>query len=114
MQKPAASDADAQPDEPDREDPESKIEATYSRLDQNLARLHESLPKGTALVIFTGHSDPREMSRLAQKKAKFDRLFKTQAQSTIEPEDRWMGEDDRALMDAVERCKVGLSFFRIR
>ena len=56
----------------------------------------------------------QEMARLAAKKAKFDRLWKTVKQSEIVGDDRWMEEDDRRLLDEVERCRAGLSFYCIK
>lgn len=90
------------------------LAAIHSSLNTRIATLHASLPPLTALIIFTGHSDPQEMSRLASKKAKFDRLWKTVKQSEIEEEDRWMAEDDRKLGDEVERARAGLSFYCVK
>ncbi|GAA5901980.1 RNA exonuclease [Sporobolomyces salmoneus] len=90
------------------------LSQVYSTLDSQLTQLHASLPPLTALIIFTGHSDPREMSALAAKKAKFDKLWKTIKQSEILPEDRWMESDDRKLVDEVERCRFGLSFYCVK
>lgn len=87
------------------------ILAAHAELNKRLATLHAALPPLTALVVFTGHGDPKEMARLTQKKAKFDRLWKTVKQSEIEAADRWMAEDDRKLIDEVERCRMGLSFY---
>ena len=86
----------------------------HADLNRRLQALHASLPPLTALVIFTGHGDPQEMSRLAAKKAKFDRLWKTVKQSEISQEDKWMESDDRELVDQVEKCKAGLAFFCIK
>ncbi|GAA5871082.1 hypothetical protein JCM16303_001683 [Sporobolomyces ruberrimus] len=93
---------------------ESDISAAYAALDTQLAKLHASLPPLTALIIFTGHSDPRSMSALSAKKAKFDKLWRTIKQSEIKPEDRWMESDDRKLVDEVERCRFGLSFYCVK
>jgi RNA exonuclease 1 len=30
------------------------------------------------------------------------------------PEDRWTSQDERDLADAVEKCKIGMSFYRIK
>lgn len=87
------------------------ILAAHADLNTRLAALHAALPPLTALLIFTGHGDPQEMARLTQKKAKFDRLWKTVKQSEIEREDRWMEEDDRKLLSEVETCRMGLSFY---
>lgn len=89
----------------------AQLSTIYSTLNERIATLHAALPPLTALVIFTGHGDPQEMARLAAKKANFDRLWKTVKQSEIVGEDRWLEEDDRALLDEVERCRAGLSFY---
>ncbi|GAA6010894.1 hypothetical protein JCM11491_004588 [Sporobolomyces phaffii] len=88
--------------------------AAYAALDRRLAALHAALPPLTALIIFTGHGDPRAMAELAAKKARFDHLWRTVKQSEIAPEDRWMEGDDRRLVDEVERCRFGLSFYCVK
>ncbi|GAA5885123.1 hypothetical protein JCM6882_007239 [Rhodosporidiobolus microsporus] len=103
----------APPAEPAAPSPPSPkaVSAAFSALNSNLAKLHAALPPLTALIVFTGHGDPQEMSRLSAKKAKFDRLWKTVKQSEIADEDKWMESDDRQLLDEVERARWGLSFF---
>ncbi|GAA5955424.1 hypothetical protein JCM3765_006773 [Sporobolomyces pararoseus] len=93
---------------------EEEISSAYSTLNSQLTKLYQSLPPLTALIIFTGHSDPRQMSLLQQKKSKFDKLWKTVKQSEIKLEDRWMESDDRKLVDEVERCRFGLSFYCVK
>ncbi|KAL8279273.1 hypothetical protein RQP46_008310 [Phenoliferia psychrophenolica] len=90
------------------------LPSLHLALNARLQKLHASLPPLTALVIFTGHGDPQVMAQLAAKKATFDRLWKTVKQSEIKSEDRWMEEDDRKLVDEVERCRAGLSFYCIK
>ncbi|GAA5973295.1 hypothetical protein JCM11641_003057 [Rhodosporidiobolus odoratus] len=104
----AASSAASSPPSPEA------TAAAFSSLNAQLTKLHAALPPLTALIIFSGHGDPREMSRLSAKKAKFDRLWKTVKQSEIEDEDRWMESDDRQLLDEVERARWGLSFFCVK
>lgn len=99
---------------PARAESPADLSAVYASLNERLAALHASLPPLTALIVFTGHGDPQEMSRLTAKKANFDRLWKTTKQSEIAEADRWMEGDDRQLVDEVEKCKVGLSFFCIK
>ncbi|KAK4046506.1 para-aminobenzoate synthase, (PABA) [Microbotryomycetes sp. JL201] len=69
--------------------------AAFEQLNSHVATLHAALPPLTALIVFTGNGDPRAMSRLAAKKAKFDRLWKTVKQSEIAQEDKWMEQDDQ-------------------
>ncbi|BGP37396.1 hypothetical protein JCM10450v2_001305 [Rhodotorula kratochvilovae] len=90
------------------------VAEAFSSLNARLRALHAALPPLTALIIFTGHSSPVEMSRLAAKKARFDKLWKTIKQSEIADEDKWYEHDDRALVDEVERARWGLSFFCVK
>ena len=48
------------------------IQTLLSTLDAQLKQLYESLPARTALVIFTGHSDPRRMAELNARKSAFE------------------------------------------
>ncbi|MBW0493406.1 hypothetical protein O181_033121 [Austropuccinia psidii MF-1] len=102
------------------EKPELDTDKVYHDLDNNLKSLNEKLPKGTALIIFTGHSDPRNMAELNQKKNRFERSLKlpNTISSTIESlnnqMDKWSNEDERNLADEVEKCKMGMSFFRVK
>ncbi|GAA5871860.1 hypothetical protein JCM8547_003290 [Rhodosporidiobolus lusitaniae] len=93
--------------------PES-VSAAFASLNTRLVALHAAIPPLTAVIVFTGHGDPQEMSRLAAKKARFDRLWKTVKQSEIKDEDKWYESDDRKLLDEVERARWGLSFFCVK
>lgn len=92
----------------------SDIETAYAALNKRLQALHAALPPLTALIVFTGNSNPLEMMRLAAKKANFDRLWKTIKQSEIKDEERWMEHDDRQLLEEVEKARWGLSFFCVK
>ncbi|KAH9813311.1 hypothetical protein DFH28DRAFT_897063 [Melampsora americana] len=90
---------------------ESKLENLYKTLSDQILKLNESLPKGTALIIFTGHDDPREMAKLNSMKSKFDQALKNGRNSD---EVKWMNSQERELMNEVEKCKLGMSFFRVK
>jgi RNA exonuclease 1 len=87
------------------------VEEAYSNLSERITKLHASLPPRSALIIFTGHDDPRQMSQLMAKKTKFDKLWKAKRPSEIAPEDCWMEEEDRQLQTLAEKTRIGLSFF---
>lgn len=96
-------------------DAENKLAASPTELHANLSaqitRLNDALPKGTALIIFTGHDDPREMARLNSQKAKFDQAMKS---GQVSEEVKWMASHERELVDEVGKCKIGMSFFRVK
>lgn len=112
--KPASTDATAATADGPTEPSTESLDAAFASLDKRLRALHAALPPLTALIVFTGHSSPVGMSRLAAKKARFDKLWKTTKQSEIADEDKWYEQDDRALLDEVERARWGLSFFCVK
>lgn len=84
-------------------------------LNAHLKSLHSSLPPLTALIIFTGHSDPRRMAALNSRKNTFETAIKSgKTSEEIGPEGRWTASDARELEGAVESAKRGLVFLGIK
>ncbi|KII92706.1 hypothetical protein PLICRDRAFT_155437 [Plicaturopsis crispa FD-325 SS-3] len=95
--------------------PASTIAPVVSALNTHLKALHASLPPRTALLIFTGHSDPRRMAMLNARKS----AFETSLRSGKTPEDIgrdnwWTSVDARELEEEVEKAKRGLLFLSIK
>ena len=110
--------------------PEANI---LEALNQNLRTLYNALPPYTAFILFTGHSDPRAMAQLGQRKGKWDQLIRDgmsflfqgakmhnsysdvgKAPSDIPREDWWSAQDGRLLEDECERAKRGLLFLSLK
>lgn len=84
-------------------------------LDTHLKELHASLPPSTALIIFTGHSDPRAMAALGQRKAKFDNELKSgKKPEDIPREEWWTAADGRALEEETGKARRGLAFLCLK
>jgi RNA exonuclease 1 len=69
------------------------------------------------LIILSGHSDPREVSKLNGKRNRFENLCRTLKPSslaTLNPEDRWLEEEDRRLQEEAEKARQGMSFYKMR
>ena len=87
-----------------------------SNLNTQLRTLQDSLPARTALIIFTGHSDPRRMSTLNLRKNAFDTAYK----SGKTPEEltrdgvTWSASDGRELEQEVELARRGLLFLGVK
>lgn len=97
--------------QPSRSDPK----AAYSQLNENLAKIYASLPRNTAFIVLSGHSDPRMVTALTAKKNRFDLLYKTGTPlSTMANEDKWMESDDRILLSAVHKVRDGMTFLAIK
>jgi len=97
--------------------PESSSDAVnkaFAELNERLTRLHRSLPKSTAIILMTGHSDPRKIVQLNARKQIWEQQWrKTSDVMKIPKEDWWTAEDDRKLAAEVMKAKAGLAFFCI-
>ena len=94
---------------------EADIKAALSGLDAHLRQLYQALPPRTALIIFTGHSDPRRMAALNVRKSAFENAVRSAKSSEeLAPEVRWTSADGRALEEEVEKAKRGLLFLGIK
>ncbi|KAN0141735.1 hypothetical protein V8E53_000197 [Lactarius tabidus] len=92
-----------------------------TNLNDHLTTLHAALPPRTALLLFSGHSDPRSMSTLAARWAEYQASQQVKesgsAAAAAEIEGgavRWSTADDRALEEAVVRARMGLLFVGVK
>ncbi|TFK44122.1 hypothetical protein BDQ12DRAFT_672432 [Crucibulum laeve] len=106
---------DAPPPKPTPAPSAEMLTSTLSKLNDHLAALHAALPPRTALVIFTGHSDPRRMAALNTRKMAFENALRAgQTPDTLALEARWTAEDGRELETALELAKRGLLFLGVK
>ncbi|KZO93832.1 ribonuclease H [Calocera viscosa TUFC12733] len=90
------------------------VKKAFADLNDRLTRLHRSLPKSTAIILMTGHSDPRKIVQLNARKQNWEQQWrKTNDVMQIPKEEWWTSEDDRKLAAEVEKAKAGLGFFCI-
>ncbi|KAH9055829.1 hypothetical protein EDB83DRAFT_2293073 [Lactarius deliciosus] len=97
--------------------------AAVTSLNAHLTALHAALPPRTALLLFSGHSDPRSMSTLAARRAEYQggQRHGSQGGSGAAATGtgdggavRWSTADDRALEEAVARARMGLLFVGVK
>ncbi|KAF9268108.1 ribonuclease H-like protein [Marasmius fiardii PR-910] len=106
---------DGPPPEPVPTPTPDAIATVLSELNTQLKSLHASLPSRTAVVIFTGHSDPRRMVTLNARKHAFETAIRnSKSITTLQPEEQWSTRDSRALEEAVELAKRGLLFLGVK
>ncbi|EMD32735.1 hypothetical protein CERSUDRAFT_57931 [Gelatoporia subvermispora B] len=88
---------------------------TLSTLDAQLKRVYTALPPRTALIIFTGHSDPRRMSELNARKQAFEGALRMGRNPEELPKEQWWtNAQSRELEEEAERAKRGLLFLGIK
>ena len=100
---------------PPTEPSSEALSAAQAALDAHLVTLYASLPVRTALVIFTGHSDPRQMASLNARKVAFESAIKGGKKAEeMDRSEWWTASDGRTLEEAVEKAKRGLLFLAIK
>ncbi|KAG7452034.1 ribonuclease H-like protein [Guyanagaster necrorhizus] len=107
--------SDSPPLEPAPPPSAEQLGAVLDALNLHLKELHSALPSRTALIIFTGHSDPRRMAALNARKAAFEAAIRSGKPSDgLQPEERWTAAHVRELESAVEMTKRGLLFLGVK
>lgn len=92
-----------------------ELSEALDRFNDRLGRIHASLPQNTALIVLTGHSDPRPMLSLAARRNRFEKAYREAGSAdTIPAEDRWTTEDDRELERVVAEAREGMAFFCVK
>ncbi|KAJ9114370.1 hypothetical protein QFC20_001513 [Naganishia adeliensis] len=107
----------ADPIEGAAEKPQLTVDEALTNLNNRLCKLHASLPVNTALILISGHGDPRPLAALNERKSNFERLYKrvgATGTANLGPEERWTTEDDRTLAAAAEKARAGMGFFCIK
>ncbi|KAG7096805.1 hypothetical protein E1B28_004214 [Marasmius oreades] len=106
---------DVPPPEPVPPPTPEVIATVLSDLNARLKSLHASLPSRTALIIFTGHSDPRHMVVLNARKHAFETAIRNgRSTQALQPQEQWSAHDSRVLEEAVELAKRGLLFLGVK
>lgn len=91
----------------------AKEAAAAAELDSRLSRIYDALPPRTAFIVFTGHSDPRKMTKLNSRKAGFEIALRMGMPPTSGPT-TWTAQDGRDLESEVELAKRGFLFLCIK
>ncbi|KAF8554782.1 ribonuclease H-like protein [Imleria badia] len=99
---------------PTESSPET-LASAQATLNAHLVALYASLPARTAVIIFTGHSDPRRMASLNARKVAFESAIKSGKKAEeMDRSEWWTASDGRALEEEVEKAKRGLLFLGIK
>ncbi|KAL2159263.1 hypothetical protein VTH06DRAFT_2698 [Thermothelomyces fergusii] len=90
------------------------LEECLAGLARRLKRIHDALPPCTALIVFSGTGDPREMSRLQAVQAQFRREYNTPGSRWDQLSVQWTDKEDQALRRAVRAARCGIGFIGVK
>lgn len=92
----------------------SPLETCLQRVTTRIQHIHDSLPPCTALIVFSGSGDPREMSRLQAQQSQFKREYNTPGSKWDELSVKWTDTEDQALKKAVGMARNGIGFITVK
>jgi RNA exonuclease 1 len=93
-------------------DPSRSISEVTAELTRRIAKIYDELPACTALVIYSGSGDPREMSRLQAMQAQFKREYKIKKWDQLSVQ--WTDTEEQALKRAVAVARDGVGFIGVK
>ena len=95
-----------------RSNPDQGPEKAVSTLSANLLKIYNALPPCTAIVLYSGSGDPREMSRLQHMQQTFKTEYKTKKWDELSV--KWTDVEEQALKKAARDAREGLGFVGVK
>jgi RNA exonuclease 1 len=83
-----------------------------AELTRRITKIYDELPSCTALVIYSGSGDPREMSRLQAMQTQFKREYKIKKWDQLSVQ--WTDTEEQALRRAVVVARDGVGFIGVK
>ncbi|KAL5113308.1 hypothetical protein ACEQ8H_008821 [Pleosporales sp. CAS-2024a] len=101
------------------EDREADVELTGAELGQavsktvkHIVQIYESLPRCTALIVYSGTGDPREMRRLQAMQQQYRREYQTKKWDDLSV--KWTDGEIQALSQACQEARNGVGFMAVK
>ncbi|KAF2442172.1 hypothetical protein P171DRAFT_433729 [Karstenula rhodostoma CBS 690.94] len=95
----------------DEEVSEEALGKEVSKTVSNIVQIYDSLPPCTALIVYSGTGDPRDVRRLRQLHEQHRNEYRTQNWDSIS---KWGSDEDEELSRAVRRARNGVGFMVVK
>jgi RNA exonuclease 1 len=93
-------------------DPSTSLEVATADLTTRLVKIYDALPYCTALIVYSGSGDPREMSRLQALQTQFKKEYKIKKWDQLSV--KWTDVEEQALKAAVRQARNGVGFMAVK
>ena len=90
----------------------AKLSELVGRTVANIIRIHDSLPRCTALIVYSGTGDPREMRRLQGMQQQYRREYATTNWDNLSV--KWTDTEVQALSRACQDARNGIGLITVR
>lgn len=78
----------------------------------HISRIHASLPPCTALIVYSGTGDPRDIGRLQGMQRQFKKEYGTKKWDELSV--KWTDTEEQALKKACDKARAGVGFICIK
>ncbi|KFH41379.1 putative exonuclease-like protein [Hapsidospora chrysogenum ATCC 11550] len=92
----------------------SPLEQALVAVSERLSRIHAALPPCTAMIVYSGSGDPREMARLQQMQAQWRKEYNTPGKKWDELSVKWTDDEEQALRRATRKARAGIGFIGVK
>lgn len=93
-------------------DTTKSVKTVTGELTQRITQIYDQLPPCTALVVYSGSGDPREMSRLQAMQTQFKREYKIKKWDQLSV--KWTDREEQALKRAARAARNGIAFVGVK
>lgn len=93
-------------------DAQKSLDTATANLTQRIAKIYKALPACTALVIYSGSGDPREMSRLQTMQSQYKKEYKFKKWDELSV--KWTDTEEQALRQAFKIARNGVGFVGVK
>ncbi|KAG5999487.1 hypothetical protein E4U54_001822 [Claviceps lovelessii] len=90
------------------------LQQALSDLTARLLRIHAALPLCTALIVYSGSGDPRQMAQLQQQHAQWKKEYNTPGKKWDDLSVQWTDVEDQALRRAAQKARSGIAFIGVK
>ncbi|KAF1932496.1 uncharacterized protein M421DRAFT_417214 [Didymella exigua CBS 183.55] len=90
----------------------SELGGAVSRAVDHITRIYDSLPRCTALIVYSGTGDPREIRRLQAMQQQYRREYATKNWDNLSV--KWTDTEVQALSQACQDARNGVGFIVVK
>lgn len=95
----------------DGEPDTATLAAAVEEVVKNIKKVHDGLYQNTALIVYSGTGDPREMKRLMDMHKEFRAQYQVKKWDEIDV--KWTDTEEQELKAAVKAARAGLGFMTV-
>ena len=91
---------------------EASLADVVAETTKRIAEIYEALPACTALIVYSGSGDPRDLSEMQTVQQKFKEEYKTKKWDELTV--RWTDVEEQKLRRACEKARKGVGFVTVK